>query len=75
MPESVALARQITCVRREIAFRRGVYPRWVRAGRMTAEKMQDEIAVMSAVLRTLKAVQSPDLFSPTEEDPPHDDPS
>lgn len=51
---TVALADQIACVKREIAMRRHVYPRWVEQQRMTQAKADAEIAAMEAVLDTLK---------------------
>lgn len=51
---AVPLADQIAAVRREIALRRRVYPKWVEAGRMKAEAADREIAAMQAVLDTLQ---------------------
>ena len=34
---------QITCVKREIAMRKNVYPKWVQSGRMKAEAADHEI--------------------------------
>lgn len=42
-------ADKLAAVRREIAMRRRVYPRWVEAGRMTQAKADEEIAVMEAI--------------------------
>lgn len=53
-PLHVALADQIACVKREIAMRRKVYPRWVADGRMTQAKADRETAIMEAVLTTLE---------------------
>jgi hypothetical protein len=49
---------QIACVKREIAMRERVYPRWVAAGKMTKAKADHELAAMRAVLDTL--IQVPD---------------
>lgn len=54
----IPLADQITCVKREIAMRQRVYPRWTGAGRMTEANADLEIARMKAVLETLEALQS-----------------
>ena len=48
---------QIECVKREIRMREKVYPRWVKNGRMTAQKARDEIESMQAVLDTLEGIQ------------------
>lgn len=50
------LERQVACVRREIALRRRVYPKWVAAGRMPKAKADTEIAEMEAVLATVTKV-------------------
>lgn len=55
-PAETGLAAQIACVKREIAMRRRVYPRWIETGRMTASAVQREIATMWAVLATLEKV-------------------
>lgn len=53
-PSQVSLPRQIECVEREIAMRRRVYPRWVAVGKMQQAKADDEIAIMEAVVATLR---------------------
>jgi hypothetical protein len=35
------LEAQIACVRRELALRKGVYPKWVLSGRMKAEEADE----------------------------------
>lgn len=65
MTTVVALADQIACVRREIALRNKVYPRWVEKGRMHQEQADRELEAMIAVLATLQEVQrarEPELF-------------
>lgn len=62
---TVTIADQIACVRREIAMRNKVYPRWVESGRMHRDQADREIESMIAVLATLRAVQrerEPGLF-------------
>lgn len=54
------LTDQIACVKREIAMRERVYPRWVAAGKMKQEKADAEIAAMRAVLATLNALLPPE---------------
>jgi len=56
---SISFADQIACVRREIAMRERVYPKWVNAGRMKAEAAERGIAAMRAVLETLLSLQTP----------------
>jgi hypothetical protein len=56
---TISLADQIASVRREIAMRERVYPKWVNAGRMKAEAAEREIAAMRAVLETLLSLQTP----------------
>lgn len=56
---------QILCVKREIRMRESVYPRWIAAGKMTAEKSAHELDCMNAVLATLQRLrdeQRPGLF-------------
>lgn len=47
---------QIKCVRREIAMRRQMYPKWVASGRLKKGQADHEIAAMEAVLATLDKV-------------------
>lgn len=54
LPTQVSIERQIACVEREIKQREYVYPRRVEAGKMKIDKAHEEIAVMRAVLATLK---------------------
>ena len=63
---TVALADQIACVRRELAMRQRVYPRWVSAGKMTQADSDREITAMIAGLTTLQGLQrerEPGLFA------------
>ena len=39
----------IACVRRELALRKRVYPRWVRSDRMSQQQADHEIACMQAI--------------------------
>lgn len=57
-PPKVSLERQIRCVKREIAKRQSVYPRWVQKGRMTPEQAADEHEAMAAVLVTLLELEA-----------------
>jgi hypothetical protein len=50
------LAEQIACVKREIAMRERVYPRWVAAGKMKDSQASHEIECMRAILATLEAL-------------------
>ena len=40
---------KLKCVEREIAMRRGVYPKWIASGMLKQEKADREIAVMEAI--------------------------
>lgn len=52
----ITLEQMIACVRREIAMRKRVYPRWVADGRMARDAAEREIAAMQAVHDTLAAL-------------------
>lgn len=52
------IERQIKCIAREIALRRTVYLKMVRAKRITSQQAEEEIAVMEDVLKTLQQVAS-----------------
>jgi hypothetical protein len=52
---SITLEQQIASVKREIAMRERVYPRWVESGRLVQVRADHEIAAMKAVLETLQA--------------------
>lgn len=47
---------QIACVKREIAMRKNVYPKWVMSGRMKPEAADHEIHCMTAVLHSLESL-------------------
>jgi hypothetical protein len=42
--------QQIACLKRELAMRKNVYPKWVDSGRMKPEQAEQEIAAMQSVL-------------------------
>ena len=52
----ITLEQQIACVRREIAMRERVYPRWVLAKKMTVSKSNHELEAMRATLGTLESI-------------------
>lgn len=58
MNNTIPMSAQVECVRREIAMRERVYPKWVAAGRMTQKKADDELAAMAAVLGTLAGLEA-----------------
>lgn len=63
---SVKLEDQIKAVKREIAMRDRVYPRWVSQRKLTQAAADRELAAMRAVLATLEelaARQVPPLFA------------
>jgi hypothetical protein len=51
---AVPYVEQLRCVRREIAMRERVYPRWVADRKMTQQKADFELTVMRAVADTIK---------------------
>lgn len=53
MSEPVSLADQIRCLKREIALRKNVYPKWVSNGKMRQGEADHEIATMTAALHTI----------------------
>ena len=46
---------QIAEVKRGIALRERVYPKWVEAGRLKQDKADRQLAIMRAVLATLES--------------------
>lgn len=44
-----SLTDMIACAPREVSMRRRVYPNWVKAGRMTQAKADQEISTMQAI--------------------------
>lgn len=54
MSDEITIEQQLAAVRREIAMRKNVYPKWVTTGRMKLEKADAEIAAMQAVHDTLE---------------------
>jgi hypothetical protein len=60
MPELLAptIADQVACVKREIALRARVYPKWVFAGKMKQAAADRELATMRAVLATVEAAHA-----------------
>jgi hypothetical protein len=56
MTMTISLADQIKSVEREIAMRKGVYPRRIADKKMSQTKADHEIAAMEAVLGTLRGV-------------------
>ena len=53
--DAIPISDQVAEVEREIALRRRVYPRWVSNGQLKQDRADRQIAVMEAVLKTLKA--------------------
>lgn len=53
----IPIERQIACVRRELAMRKNVYPKWVAAKRMKQETADAEISALQATHDTLTEVQ------------------
>ena len=57
-------------VRREIALRRRVYPRWVEAGRLKLDRAERQIEVMEAVAAALASPSVVALLTPFTVDAP-----
>ena len=62
MGTEITLHEMVLCARRELAFRRRVYPRLVGNGKMSPEDAEHQIALMSAILDNLQKQYQPDLF-------------
>lgn len=60
MSAIIPLASQLAEVRREIAYRERVYPRWVENGKIKAAAAQWHLECMRAVERTLAAMMPPE---------------
>jgi hypothetical protein len=52
----ITMLDQIACVKREIAMRERVYPRWVESKKMSQQKADKEIETMRTVLITLETM-------------------
>lgn len=52
----VTITEQMKGVRREIDYRKRLYPKWVAEGRMTQQEANYQIELMEYVLNTLNAV-------------------
>lgn len=50
---------QLEELRRELRMRQGVYPKWVKAGRMTEEKMRHRVACLIEVIADFEARHAP----------------
>lgn len=63
MSEPITLDVQIACVKREIAMRERMYPRWIaeHRARWTQQKADAEIGAMRAVLETLNAIAAGEM--------------
>lgn len=55
--EPVPIDEQIACVERELGFRQRLYPRWVKSLKLTQAAADEELARMSAVLKTLQRIR------------------
>lgn len=54
---SVSIDEEILCVRRELAMRERVYPRFVADGRMKPDRAEREIATMRSILNRLTTLR------------------
>jgi len=62
LPLMTDIDAQIACVERELRFREHVYPRRVEANKMTEKQAREQIALMQAVLATLRKVNESALL-------------
>lgn len=51
------ITHQIECAKRELAMRRGVYPKWIGLGRMSKDNAEHELQAMQAIVTTLEGVR------------------
>ena len=54
--QQITIDEQINEVKREIAMRNKVYPKWIEAGSLPKQKADFQILVMEAVLISLQAI-------------------
>lgn len=54
---TVTIDQQIACLRREIAMRKNVYPKWVANGRLKQPAATAEIEAMQAAHDSLMAIK------------------
>jgi hypothetical protein len=54
--QQITIDEQINEVKREIAMRNKVYPKWIEAGSMKKSKADFQVLVMEAVLISLQAI-------------------
>ena len=54
--KAITLDQQIACLRREIAMRKNVYPKWIENKRMKQTQADHELAAMQACHDTIQAV-------------------
>lgn len=54
--QMITTADKLACLKREIAMRKRVYPRWVEAGRLSSAKAADEIAIMEAIMEDYRSM-------------------
>lgn len=55
---AISLDDQVKEVKREIAMRKRVYPRWVTQGKMDKALADKKLAIMEAALATLEDLQA-----------------
>lgn len=53
-PDLLERPRLVACAKRELDYRRRVYPRWVENKRMTQARADEEIALMAEIVRVLQ---------------------
>lgn len=66
----ITIEDMVEAAERELAMRRGVYPRWVASGKLKQEKADHELTAMAAIVEHLKAER--DEWKPWLKTPPFD---
>lgn len=55
--QTFTAAQKLRAVERELKFRRGVYPRWVEAKKLTQKFADEQIAIFEAIQRDYFAAE------------------
>lgn len=56
--DKITIDDEISCIAREIAMRKKVYPKWIETRRMTRDKANHEVLTMEKTLRRLKGIKA-----------------
>ena len=61
-PQKFSYLELAQCARREAAYRRRVYPRWIEAGKLNPAIAAREIALMAAMQSHFEQLDQPNLL-------------